>query len=819
MSKTVPFSQTTFPSFELVPTAQLIVPRRFVFTNLAKLADGRFLAVGCVGTPTAPCPCEIINAAGTGTVATGSTTFDRGEGSSVTVLGNGDVLAAGADQPLGGTQNKTETWNSGSGVWTTRGDCSPRTRGFMVTLPNGNALYCGGIDSLTFGSTILNTAQIYNQTTHVWASTGNMSNARVDAGEPIAIPSLGAGGKVFIFGGVDNFGGTHFDIDIYDVAAGTWSLGANMSVARAGGGNVLLKNGHVLVCGGSDAGPYSKVAEIYDPVGNTFTPTGDMNVARAEHQIILLPTGRVLVTGGRTWNDIQDLPTEIWDPGTGKWSLFANSSHDAYGAFFYPGALGLLNSASGDTGVIVVGGWSNISFQTSTTISTLKIVEPVSGITDTLIPDGSSFPGVSIVGPREGPLQTFRRISSSDGSLAIAAGITGQEPHSVDLKVQFPVPPTPPDWSDAALTEKEFSFIEIGVFPPQDHRWVNPDAVTLPSENGGWHWDPAFGAVPDTLNEGSGLTSTTAFRFRNASWSRLRFSMFKDSTSQVQVYIYNRQPWADNDESDDSFTSNPIVFDLSGLSFSNGIYVTPPVPPGYAWVSMRFISNATSGEDIRWFALEIQPVESSDWNTVFDDFLGVSGIGATQPALWKTLSSGGGGGSTFTPSTSTTFGASVIAVPPGGYGAIISGVGMELPNSQGIAFETYVTPDSNSNIVISVGVCGSTEDPAGQTNFTRIFYDDSVGPYWNADWTGNPHGVLPSFIPVLANTPALLRIEIAQNFTRFYVNGLQFYATTISESTPGGTPFVQISNSSGGTQGIFVDYIAMSWLRRFPGGF
>jgi hypothetical protein len=69
-----------------------------------------------------------------------------------------------------------------------------------------------------------------------------------------------------------------------------------MTTARASDTATVLKDGRVLMAGGS---PGISSAELYDPKLGTFTPTANsMTTGRAGHTATLLPDGRVLIAGG-----------------------------------------------------------------------------------------------------------------------------------------------------------------------------------------------------------------------------------------------------------------------------------------------------------------------------------------------------------------------------------------------------------------------------------------------------------------------------------------------------------------------------------------
>src|SRR5271168_4943216 len=74
-----------------------------------------------------------------------------------------------------------------------------------------------------------------------------------------------------------------------------------MTTPRANAAAIRLRDGRVLICGGTATGEIGGVlssAELYDPVARTFNLTGAMTVRRAGQTITMLRDGRVLLTGG-----------------------------------------------------------------------------------------------------------------------------------------------------------------------------------------------------------------------------------------------------------------------------------------------------------------------------------------------------------------------------------------------------------------------------------------------------------------------------------------------------------------------------------------
>src|SRR6266566_7254335 len=90
-----------------------------------------------------------------------------------------------------------------------------------------------------------------------------------------------------------------------------------LQLARAGHTATLLADGRILIVGGETAnGPVSR-AEIFDPAAGGFSVTGSSVVARADHTATLLGDGRVLIAGGRHFTTLLDA-TELFDPATGS---------------------------------------------------------------------------------------------------------------------------------------------------------------------------------------------------------------------------------------------------------------------------------------------------------------------------------------------------------------------------------------------------------------------------------------------------------------------------------------------------------------------
>ncbi len=308
-------------------------------------------------------------AAGSGTWSTTGNLHASHDGHTATVLPSGEVLVAGGEGQ-NGVVAATELYSAASRSWTVAGSLAvARAAHDALLFGSGKVLVAGGCLGTCVGGNTP-TAEIFDPSKGRWSMTGSMATARVYFGMAL-LPN----GKVLVVGGctgqnANGCTGVTAAAEIYDPATGRWSATDSLHAARGAFSTTTLSNGQILVAGGINAaGNPINSAEIYDPTRSYWSVIGAMKVARDEHTATLLPNGKVLVAGGENQSGVTTNQAEVYSPSTRAWSLTGNMNVSRLEH----------TSVLLGNGTVLVSGGNNVTNNATTVVSSTEIYNPGTG--------------------------------------------------------------------------------------------------------------------------------------------------------------------------------------------------------------------------------------------------------------------------------------------------------------------------------------------------------------------------------------------------------------------------------------------------------
>ena len=268
----------------------------------------------------------------------------------------GFVLVTGGASTGGVILSSAELYDPTANTWTLL--ASPmvvaRSGHPATAFTNSSVLLSGGVSGSTGSQVVLADLEQFGLSGQQFTFSGALPTAR-KAHAAAALKD----GRVLILGGTDANGNTLASTAIYDPTAGTISGGPSLNTPRANATATTLLDGTVLIAGGSypeGAAANANIAElqsaeIFDPVAGTITPVASkLTQARAGHQAFLLPNNNNVLLVGGTYNGSDLASSELYTPWAGTFTATGSMStprSSASGAALFPLADGQLLVAGG----------------------------------------------------------------------------------------------------------------------------------------------------------------------------------------------------------------------------------------------------------------------------------------------------------------------------------------------------------------------------------------------------------------------------------------------------------------------------------------
>jgi len=232
-------------------------------------------------------------------------------GMSATVLADGRVLFVSAG-------NSPTTWDPSTGRLTASGDHPTWPEAAYEPSP---AILLRDGRVLTFGASL--EASLYDPTVGHFEQTGSMNSTHQSCHCGVAFYALARTGAVLLHDGRVFVSGGTGQPELYDPAAGTFTLASqSIPCGQARGPVALLRDGTVLVTCLEPGGRSG--AAIYHPATDAYTAAGSRTTTNAGAATVL-NDGRVLVTGQGLRASLG--PAEIYDPATDTFRRLSTSTN------------------------------------------------------------------------------------------------------------------------------------------------------------------------------------------------------------------------------------------------------------------------------------------------------------------------------------------------------------------------------------------------------------------------------------------------------------------------------------------------------------
>jgi hypothetical protein len=264
-----------------------------------------------------------------------------------------------------------------------------------VPLADGTVLVTGGIGVVKGLGFALNSVERFDPQTKQFSPLSPMSRPRDDTHRAVRLKD----GRVLVTGGSDLSSLIPL-AESFNPGRSAFSAAGNMLQSRATHTATLLLDGRVLIAGGYSSGLSGPLntAELFDPATGKFQSTGKMTARRYRHADVLLPDGRVVLLGGYDPMNQSLSSVEIYNPQTGLFTPQGSltESRGDFTATLLP-----------DGRILAVGG---VATTAGDTRSSVEIYDPATGKS-------------AVVAQLSHPRALHTATALKDGRVLVAGGI------------------------------------------------------------------------------------------------------------------------------------------------------------------------------------------------------------------------------------------------------------------------------------------------------------------------------------------------------------------------------------------------------------
>lgn len=280
-----------------------------------------------------------------------------------TLLHDGRVLIVGGMKYGGGSIAEVEIFDPSKMSFIDAGRLNTARSGHAASLlPDGKVLIAGG-----YNGGYLQTSEVYDPRSGRFSAGPMLTLARSEH-TATTLPD----GTILLAGGVGTGWTFLAETEIFDPSTFRFTAGGNMRTPRESHTATLLRNGKVLITGGhkdrrSAMTVYSST-EIYDPARRRFESGPEMTIRRHKHDAVRLRDGRVMISGGSDERDSQGAYTsiEVFDPSINR---FKKAGDLGSARYKLNGAVAVLN----DGRILIAGGSDNAEVFDATEATTQSV--------------------------------------------------------------------------------------------------------------------------------------------------------------------------------------------------------------------------------------------------------------------------------------------------------------------------------------------------------------------------------------------------------------------------------------------------------------